>query len=95
MAWERNFKNRVLKIRNRELKSQQLNYRIEVLWNAIWCVSRSRIGVKQGFISKYRSGSPILVTLISFWHFAVVREQILTPSIAFTTISGMHFFISQ
>ncbi|KAF7795628.1 hypothetical protein EIP86_006793 [Pleurotus ostreatoroseus] len=69
MAWERNFENRVLKIRNRELKYQQLNYTIEVLWNAIW------------------NGSPILVTLVAFWHFAVVRGQVLTPSIAFTAIS--------
>lgn len=36
MAWERNFEERVLKIRDRELKYQQLNYTIEVLWNAIW-----------------------------------------------------------
>lgn len=34
-----------------------------------------------------RNGSPILVTLVSFWHFAVVREQVLTPSIAFTSVS--------
>ncbi|EMD35632.1 hypothetical protein CERSUDRAFT_85569 [Gelatoporia subvermispora B] len=69
MAWERSFEKRVLKIRDRELKFQKLNYTIEVLWNAIW------------------NGSPILVTLVSFWHFAVVRKQVLTPSIAFTSIS--------
>ncbi|KAI0338006.1 ATP-binding cassette transporter [Trametopsis cervina] len=33
------------------------------------------------------NGSPILVTLVSFWHFAVVRGQPLSPSIAFTSIS--------
>ncbi|OJT13873.1 ATP-dependent bile acid permease, partial [Trametes pubescens] len=33
------------------------------------------------------NGSPILVTLVSFWHFTVVRGQLLTPSIAFTSIS--------
>ncbi|KAI0717016.1 multidrug resistance-associated ABC transporter [Earliella scabrosa] len=33
------------------------------------------------------NGSPILVTLVSFWHYAVVRKQVLTPSIAFTSIS--------
>ena len=38
MAWERNFEQRVLKVRDRELKYQQLNYTIEVLWNAIWYV---------------------------------------------------------
>ncbi|KAG2008576.1 ATP-binding cassette transporter [Coprinopsis cinerea AmutBmut pab1-1] len=32
------------------------------------------------------SGSPLLVTLVAFWHFAVVRQQPLTPSIAFTSI---------
>ncbi|KAG8216833.1 P-loop containing nucleoside triphosphate hydrolase protein [Butyriboletus roseoflavus] len=31
-------------------------------------------------------GSPILVTIVSFWHFAVVRGQTLTPSIAFTSV---------
>lgn len=40
MAWERNFEARVYKIRERELKYQKLNYTIEVLWNAIWCVRR-------------------------------------------------------
>ncbi|KAH7910130.1 hypothetical protein BJ138DRAFT_1127138 [Hygrophoropsis aurantiaca] len=31
-------------------------------------------------------GSPILVTIVSFWHFAIIRQQTLTPSIAFTSI---------
>ncbi|EMD35635.1 hypothetical protein CERSUDRAFT_85574 [Gelatoporia subvermispora B] len=69
MTWERSFEKRVLRIRERELKFQKLNYTIEVLWNAIW------------------NASPIVVTLVSFWHFAVVRQQVLTPSIAFTSIS--------
>ena len=30
MAWERSFESRVLKVRNRELKYQNLNYTIEV-----------------------------------------------------------------
>ena len=34
----------------------------------------------------YRNATPVLVTLVSFWHFAVVRGQTLTPSIAFTTV---------
>ncbi|GLB42389.1 putative atp-binding cassette transporter [Lyophyllum shimeji] len=68
MAWERNFEAKVLKVREKELKYQKLNYSIETLWNAIW------------------NGSPILVTLVAFWHFAVVRQQVLTPSIAFTSI---------
>ncbi|KAJ6612172.1 multidrug resistance-associated ABC transporter [Mycena sp. CBHHK59/15] len=32
------------------------------------------------------NGSPMIVTLVSFWHFVVVRKEILTPSIAFTSI---------
>lgn len=68
MAWERNFEARVLKVREKELKFQKLNYTIETLWNAIW------------------NGSPILVTLVSFWHYAVVRKMPLTPSVAFTSI---------
>ncbi|THH21147.1 hypothetical protein EW146_g360 [Bondarzewia mesenterica] len=69
MAWERNFEDRVLKIREKELKYQKLNYTIETLWNAIWNVS------------------PIMVTLVSFFHFTVIRHQVLTPSIAFTSIA--------
>ena len=41
MAWERSFEKRVLRIRERELKYQKLNYTIEVLFNAIWCVKVS------------------------------------------------------
>ncbi|KAF8205439.1 multidrug resistance-associated ABC transporter [Mycena galopus ATCC 62051] len=68
MAWERSFEKRVIKVREKELRYQKLNYTIEVLWNAIW------------------NGSPMLVTLVSFWHYAVVRKEILTPSVAFTSI---------
>ncbi|KAI0676238.1 multidrug resistance-associated ABC transporter [Trametes maxima] len=71
MAWERSFEARVLKVRERELKYQKLNYTIEVLWNAIW------------------NGTPILVTLVSFWHYTVVRGQVLTPSVAFTSVSSL------
>ncbi|KAG6805575.1 hypothetical protein H0H93_004469, partial [Arthromyces matolae] len=35
MAWERNFEAKVMKIREKELKYQKLNYSIETLWNAI------------------------------------------------------------
>ncbi|KAJ7319100.1 multidrug resistance-associated ABC transporter [Mycena albidolilacea] len=68
MAWERSFEKRVIKVREKELRYQKLNYTIEVLWNAIW------------------NGSPMLVTLVSFWHYAVVRKEILSPSVAFTSI---------
>ncbi|KAJ7485719.1 multidrug resistance-associated ABC transporter [Mycena latifolia] len=30
---------------------------------------------------------PIMFALVSFWHFTVVREQVLTPAIAFTALS--------
>ncbi|PCH35119.1 multidrug resistance-associated ABC transporter [Wolfiporia cocos MD-104 SS10] len=33
------------------------------------------------------NASPIFVTLVSFWHFAVVRKQVLTPSTAFTAFT--------
>ena len=38
----------------------------------------------------HRTCSPILVTLVAFWHFAVIRQQNLTPSIAFTSVSSLH-----
>ncbi|KAF8627345.1 hypothetical protein AX15_004416 [Amanita polypyramis BW_CC] len=68
MAWERSFEARVLKVREKELKYQKLNYAIEIFWNAIWF------------------GMPIIVTLVSFFHFTVIRHQTLTPSIAFTSL---------
>ncbi|KAF8992529.1 hypothetical protein BDZ89DRAFT_973396, partial [Hymenopellis radicata] len=30
--------------------------------------------------------TPILVTSVSFWHYTVIRQQDLTPSITFTSI---------
>ncbi|EIW78464.1 multidrug resistance-associated ABC transporter [Coniophora puteana RWD-64-598 SS2] len=68
MAWERSFEKRVMRIRERELRSQKRTFLIEVLFNGLW------------------DASPVLVTIISFWHFAMVRQQTLTPSIAFTSI---------
>ncbi|KAI9510285.1 ATP-binding cassette transporter [Russula earlei] len=78
MAWERNFEKRVLKIREKELKFQKLNYLIEVLWNGIW------------------NASPMIVTLVAFFHFAVIRNQSLTPSVAFTSVffSEMKFALN-
>ncbi|KLO19365.1 multidrug resistance-associated ABC transporter [Schizopora paradoxa] len=69
MAWERSFEKRVLKIREKELRYQRLNYLIEALFNCVW------------------AATPLFVTLVSFWHFAVYRGQTLTPSIAFTSIA--------
>lgn len=33
------------------------------------------------------NSTPVLVTLVSFFHFAVIRKQALTPSIAFTSLT--------
>ncbi|KLO19366.1 ATP-binding cassette transporter [Schizopora paradoxa] len=44
------------------------------------------------------SATPLIVTLVSFWHFAVFRGQLLTPSIAFTSIaifSELRFALSS
>ena len=45
MAWERSFEKRILKIRDKELKYQKLEFVIEVLWFLFlfyafiwWCV---------------------------------------------------------
>ena len=50
----------------------------------------SRYSTKVDSHLKYlhRNGLPILVALVSFWHFSIVRQQPLTPSIAFTSILG-------
>ncbi|KAH9050918.1 ATP-binding cassette transporter [Lactarius deliciosus] len=71
MAWERNFEKRVLKIREKELKFQKLNYIIEVRLLPTWYI---------------RNASPMIVTLVAFFHFAVIKNQILTPSVAFTSM---------
>lgn len=117
MAWERNFEARVLKIRNKELKFQKLNFTIEVSWpqtchapwhQSNWCTSCRHSGMPFGAFSygvccaskltflwnNNRNGSPILVTLVSFWHFSVVRQQILTPSIAFTSVRYSRFGVT-
>jgi len=102
MAWERNFEKKILKIREKELKYQKLNYTIEVCPIAVPKIFSHHglhrlFGMPSGNISVQlypsidngdarRNGSPILVTLVSFWHFAVIRRQVLTPSIAFTSV---------
>ncbi|KAF8707606.1 Multidrug resistance-associated ABC transporter, partial [Rhizoctonia solani] len=75
MAWERSFEGRVLKIRERELMHQKRNYLIETLFNAIW------------------NSTPVILNCVrplacvSFFHFAVIRKEVLTPSIAFTSLT--------
>jgi hypothetical protein len=33
-----------------------------------------------------RNASPMIVTLVAFFHFAVIKNQTLTPSVAFTSV---------
>lgn len=33
-----------------------------------------------------RNASPMVVTLVAFFHFAVIRNQTLTPSVAFASV---------
>jgi len=87
MAWERSFESRVHNVRRKELKYQSRNYYIEV--NDLpgkygICVLTITFQV---LFNAIWSASPILVTLVSFWHFTVVRGQTLTPSVAFTSVS--------
>ncbi|KAL5480838.1 hypothetical protein ACEPAI_9778 [Sanghuangporus weigelae] len=77
MAWERNFENRIMRIREQELKYQFSTYKIQLLFVTIWNIS------------------PLLVTLVAFWHFTVVRGQALTPSIAFTSVCLLSRFFSH
>lgn len=46
----------------------------------------------QADLSLGRNASPVVVTLVSFWHFAVFRGQTLTPSIAFTSVPHIFCF---
>lgn len=84
MAWERSFEKRITDLRRTELRWQARNYQIEVAFNCIWALT------------------PVLVTVVSFLvgyptepvpcpdllqHFTLVRQQKLTPSIAFTSVA--------
>jgi hypothetical protein len=42
-----------------------------------------------------RNASPMVVTLVSFLHFAVFRRQTLTPSVAFTSVRLLLFTMSK
>jgi hypothetical protein len=37
----------------------------------------------------------MVVTLVSFFHFAVYRHQALTPSVAFTSVRFLSFDMSE
>ena len=54
----------------------------------MWYVHPSFVVAATKVLRFHRNGSPIIITLVSLWHFAVYRGQVLTPSVAFTAISG-------
>ncbi|QRW11566.1 ABC transporter [Ceratobasidium sp. AG-Ba] len=78
MALEKEFQEKVLRVRGSELKYQKHSYWIQVLFNAIYDTTPT---VRRECFSRP------LMTLASFFHFAVVRRQSLTPSIAFTALA--------
>ncbi|KAF8595167.1 P-loop containing nucleoside triphosphate hydrolase protein [Ceratobasidium sp. AG-I] len=71
MAWERNFERRAMGIRDKELKYQKQSYLIQILFSAIWD----------------STPAVCIMTLASFFHYAVIRQQDLKPSIAFTALA--------
>ncbi|KAF7292829.1 Multidrug resistance-associated ABC transporter protein [Mycena indigotica] len=40
----------------------------------------------ESLLEGFWSGIPVIITLVSFYHFAVIRGEVLKPSIAFTSI---------
>ncbi|KAF8609600.1 multidrug resistance-associated ABC transporter [Ceratobasidium sp. AG-I] len=94
MAWERSFEARVMKIRGKELMYQKRNYLIETMFNAIWnstpvvsFINRLPYNDLTAYIDYVPPFNNVPKTLISFFHFAVIRKQALTPSIAFTSLT--------
>jgi hypothetical protein len=69
---------------------------LQVVFAAIWYVSMQVSSASSN--GRLREASPLIVTLVSFWHFAVWRQQTLTPSIAFTSVSlslSFHFMFTD
>ncbi|KAF8962574.1 hypothetical protein BDZ97DRAFT_1920389 [Flammula alnicola] len=88
MAWERSFEKRILKVRARELKYQKQIFRFEV-GIAFDLGDFIEITLKYDLRTLWNSlenSIPLLFGLGCFWHFAVVRREELTPTIAFTAI---------
>jgi hypothetical protein len=56
----------------------------KVLWNGIWWVILPSLWLYLTWGN--RNASPMVVTLVAFFHFAVIRNQTLTPSVAFTSV---------
>jgi len=88
MGWERSFEKRALQIRNHELHLQKRNYLLEVgIFFAF--ASESLNTVLKTIFSAIWGGAPVFVSLVAFWHYAVVRQIDLTPSVAFTSLLGV------
>ncbi|KAJ7190424.1 multidrug resistance-associated ABC transporter [Mycena pura] len=85
MAWERSFEARILKVRAQELAHQRLYFIVEALLSTFWHV-RPYFETCLWLMVFVRTGIPLVITLVSFYHFVVVRGETLTPSIAFTSI---------
>ncbi|KJA19769.1 hypothetical protein HYPSUDRAFT_143351, partial [Hypholoma sublateritium FD-334 SS-4] len=81
------FEKRVLAIRTKEVKYQKHNYTIEASFPLLR-VFYHLTSALQTLWNALWNGSPMLFTLVSFWHFAIFRAQVLTPSIAFTSTLG-------
>jgi len=77
----------------RRLKEEMNQTRpsVKVLWNGIWLVILPSL---QLYLTRgNRNASPMVVTIVAFFHFAVIRNQTLTPSVAFTSVSLLSFGI--
>ncbi|KAG1745260.1 P-loop containing nucleoside triphosphate hydrolase protein [Suillus lakei] len=65
-------------------RDERVSLMNEVVFAAIWYVFMQVSAASSN--GGLREASPLIVTLVSFWHFAVWRQQTLTPSIAFTSV---------
>ena len=64
---------------------------VKVLWNGIWLVNL--LSLQLHLTRSNRNASPMVVTIVAFFDFAVIRKQPLTPSVAFTSVSLLPFGI--
>lgn len=64
---------------------------VKVLWNGIWLVNL--LSLQLYLTRSNRNASPMVVTIVAFFDFAVIRKQPLTPSVAFTSVSLLPFGI--
>jgi len=89
MGWERSFEKRALQIRDHELRLQKRNYLLEVRSLSPYLDSILLNATLKTIFSAIWGGAPVFVSLVAFWHYAVVRQIDLTPSVAFTSLLGM------